>query len=102
MMFVSWLPCKPISNLSSQSNPSRGCVFFFSVIRIGNITFVFSVLTSTIASPLNSIGFLFTSTKHFEVALICFGVIIGGIIVTGEPVSIMNSIGCPSTNRMAL
>ena len=69
---------------------------------MGSVIFVFFVLTSTIAPPLKLIGFLFTSTKHFEVALISFGLIIGGIIVTGEPVSMMSSIDSPSTNDMAL
>ena len=95
-IFVSWLPCRPISSLSSQSSTSKGCVFFFSVIKMGSLIFVFSVLTSTSASPLIFIGFLFTSTKHFEVTLISFGLIFDGIIVTGEPVSTMTSIGCPS------
>ena len=41
MIFVSRFPCSPISSLSSQSNPRRGCVFLFSVIRMGSTVFVF-------------------------------------------------------------
>ena len=47
IMFVLRLPCNPISNLSNQSRPSNGCVSLFSGIRIGNITLLFCVLTST-------------------------------------------------------
>ena len=100
--FVFLLPYNPISSLSSQSNPNNGCVFLFSVIMIGSVSLLFSVFTSTIASPLNLMGFLFTSTKVFVVFYIYFVVIIGGTIVTGEPVSMINSIGWPSTNRFVL
>ena len=62
----------------------------------------FSVFTSTKFSPLNLIGFLFTFTKHFVVFRISSALIIGGIIVTGEPVSMMISIGWPWANRIAL
>ena len=62
----------------------------------------FSVFTSTIASPLNFIRFLFTSTKVFVVYFISVEVIIDGIIVTGEPVSVINFIGWRWTNRIAL
>ena len=43
MTFVFVLPCNcnPISNLASQSKPSNGSVFLFSVIRKGSI-FCFS------------------------------------------------------------
>ena len=101
-IFVFQTPCNPISSLSNQSRPNSGCVSLFSVIRIGSITFLFSILTSINASPLSLIGFLLTSTNYFFVFVSFFRLIIGGIMVIGDPVSIMNSIGCPSTNRIAL
>ena len=52
IMFVFRLPCSPISSLSNQSSPKNCCVFLFSVMNIGNVTLLFSVLTSTSASPL--------------------------------------------------
>ena len=102
IILVFLLPCSPFSNLSSQSKPSSGCVFLFSVISIGNTSLHFSVFTSTVASPLNFIGFLFTSTKHYAVLRNSIGVNIGGLIVTGYPVSMINSIACPRTNSIAL
>ena len=73
IMFVFLLPCKRISGLSNQSSPSSGCVFLFSVMSIGSTTLLFSVLTSTSASPQNFIGFLLTSTKNFVVFISFFG-----------------------------
>ena len=102
IMFVFVFPCSRISSLSSQSSPNKGWVFLFSVINMGSVILLFSVFTSTMVSPLNFIGFSFTSTKLFVVLCVSAVLIIGGIIVTGEPVSIMNSIGCPLTNRIAL
>ena len=67
-----FLPCKPISNLSSQFSPNNGCVSLFSMISIGRFSLLFSVLNSTMASPLHFIGFLLTSTKHFVVSLALF------------------------------
>ena len=43
IIFVFLLPCRPISSLSSQSRPKSGCVFLFSVTRIGNTFLHFSV-----------------------------------------------------------
>ena len=102
MTFVLLPPCRAISNLSNQSRPISGWIFLFSVMRIVNISLLFSVFTSTIASTFNFVGFLFTATKLFLVFFISIGLIIGGIIVTGEPVSMINPIGCPWTNRMVL
>ena len=95
MIFVFVFPYNPISSLSSQSSPNKGWVFLFSFISMGSVILFFSVFISTIVSPLNFIGFLLTSTKLFVVLCISAVLIIGGIIVTGEPVSMMNSIGCP-------
>ena len=81
IMFVFRLPCNPISISSNQSGPTF--VSLFSVRRLGYITLLFSVLTSTSASPLNFIGFLLTSTKHFVVTVSFFWIVIGGIMVIG-------------------
>ena len=101
-IMLVFLPCSPTSSLFSQSNPNNDCVLSFSVMSIDSTTLLFSDLTSTFASLLNFIGFLFTSAEHLVAFFSSIGVKIGGIIVMGDLVSMMDSIGCPPANRIAL
>ena len=101
IMLVFLLPCSSISSLSNHSDLSNGWVYLFSVISIGSVTLFFfgSDLHHCFAFELYWI-FIHVHKALIGFLLLLWG--IGGIIVIGDPVMMMNSIGCPSTNRILL
>ena len=100
MILVFVFSCSPISSLSSQSTPNSGCVFFFRlwVLAVFRYSFLFLlqpllrfwILLDLLSRPRSFLSFFFISV----------GQITGGLIVTGEPTSMMNSFDCPWTNKI--
>ena len=92
-------------NFFIQSIPSKGVISVFMIIRNSMFCLLFSHSMSTEIYPRKFISFFFTSWYLFVIFCIpvCFNIFpFGGIIVIGDPVSIMISFFFPFIFTVAI